>query len=187
MRMCLEVHVTATPIRDVGVALRGPEIRVAEHLLHGAQVGATFEEMRSERVPEEVGVHATRLEARALGELAQDEKGAGAREGATAGVEEELGAIAAVEVGATEREVAADGLGGGPAERHEALLATLPEHAHDALLDGDAGLLQPRGLRHAQPGAVQELDECPVTKAARRRPDGGVDQALGLGRRERPR
>ena len=185
--MRLEVHIAAAPIRDVGVALRGPEIRVTEHLLDGAQVGATLEEMRCERVPEQVRVHATRLEARAIGELAQDEKRAGARERTTARVEEELGAIAAVEVGATEREVAAHGLGGGPTERDEPLLAALPEHAHDALLDGDARLLEPRGLRHAQPGAVQELDERPVAKPARRRPGGGVDQALGLGRRERPR
>ncbi len=138
-------------------------------------------------MPEEVRVHAARLEARTLRELAEDEERTGPRERAAARVQEELRAVAAIEVGATEREVSANGLGSGSSERHEPLLPALAEDADDALLERDARLLEPGGLRHAQPGAVEELDERAVAKRPRRRPDGGVDQPLGLGRRERAR
>jgi hypothetical protein len=143
--------------------------------------------VRRERMPEEMRVHAARLEARTLRELAQDEERAGPRERAAACVQEELGAVAAIEMRATEREVAANGLRSGPSERHEPLLPALAEDADDALLERDARLLEPGGLRDAQPGAVEELDERAVAKRARRRPHGGVDESLGLGRRERAR
>ncbi len=39
---------------DVRVELRGAEARVAEHLLHGAEVGSTVEEVRCRGVPEGV-------------------------------------------------------------------------------------------------------------------------------------
>ena len=185
--MRVEVDVSAPTVGDVCVALRRPEIGVAQHLLHRAQVRASFEEVRRERVPEEVRVDASGLEARALRELAEDQEGAGPRERAAARVQEEVWAIAAVEVGATEREVAANGLRGGPSQRHEPLLPALAENADDAFLEGDARLLEPGRLRHAQPGAVEELDECAVAKRARRRPDGGVDESLRLGWRERAR
>jgi hypothetical protein len=37
---------------DVGVDLRGGDVRVAEHGLHGAQVGAALQQVRGEGVPE---------------------------------------------------------------------------------------------------------------------------------------
>ena len=132
-------------------------------------------------MPEEMRVHAAGLEAGALCELAQDEECAGPRERASARVEEELGAVAAVEMRAAEREVAANGLGGRSSERYEPLLPALAEDANDALLERDARLFEPGRLRHAQPGAVEELDERAVAKRARGRPDGGVDESLGLG------
>ena len=161
----------ASAIGDVRVALGRPEVGVAEHLLHRAEVGAALEEVRRERVAEEVRVDATRLEPGAVGELAQDQECAGAGERAAAGVQEELGPVAAVEMRPAEREVAAHGLGGRPPERDEALLAALSEHAHDALLDRDAVLLEPDGLGHAEAGAVEELHERAIAQRARRRPD----------------
>ena len=184
MRVRVEVDVPASAVGDVRVALRRPEIGVAQHLLHRAQVSASLEEVRRERMPEEVRVHPDGLEARALRELAQDEERAGARERSAARVQEELSAVAAIEVGTTEREVAANGLGGGSSERHETLLPALAEDTDDAFLERDARFLEPGGLRDAQPGAVEELDERAVAKRARRRPDGGVYEPFGLGRRE---
>jgi len=71
---------------------------VAEHLLHAPQVGASLEQVRRERVPEEVRVNTCRIEPCPVGETAEDQKRARARERAAAGVEEELGAVAAVEM-----------------------------------------------------------------------------------------
>src|SRR5829696_2832303 len=54
VRMGLEVHVAAAAVADVRVQLGGREIGVAEHLLHAAQVGASFEQMRREGVAQKV-------------------------------------------------------------------------------------------------------------------------------------
>jgi hypothetical protein len=158
-----------------------------EHLLDGAEVGAAFEQVRGERMTQEVRMHPARLEAGAVCELAEDQEGAGAGERPAAGVQEELRPVAAIEVRSAEREVPAHGLGGGATERNEALFAALPEHAHDAVLDRDAILLEPDRLGDPEPGAIEELHESPVPQRARRRADGGVDETLGLGRRERTR
>ncbi len=99
--------------------------------------------------------------------------------------------MAPIEMRPAERHVAAQRLGGGPAERDEALLASLAGHAHDAPLEVDARLDEPDGLRDAEPGAVEELDERTVACGTRRRPVRGLDETLGLGRgegaRNRPR
>lgn len=125
---------------------------------------------------------ASGLEAGAVGELAQDEERAGSGQRAAAGVQEELGPVAAIEVRAAEREVATHGFSRGPTEWDEPLLRALPDHPDDALLQRDAVLLEADGLRHAQPGAVQQLDERTVAKRPRRRPCRCVDETFRLGR-----
>ena len=154
-----------------------------EHLLDGAEVGTAFEQVRGERMAQEVRMHPARLEAGAVCELAEDQEGAGTGESATAGVQEELRPVAAIEVRPAEGEVAAHGLGGRATQRNEALLAALAEHAHDAVLERDTVLLEADGLGDPEPGAVEELHEGSVAQPARRRSDGGVDETLGLGRR----
>ena len=47
---------------------------MAEHLLHAAQVGAALEQVRRERVAQEVRMDAPRLEAGRRGEAAQDQE-----------------------------------------------------------------------------------------------------------------
>jgi hypothetical protein len=158
---------------------------MAEHLLDGAEVGAAFEQVRGEGMTQEMRMHPARLEAGAVCELAENQEGAGAGERPAAGVQEELRPVAAVEVRPAEGEVAAHRLGGRTTQRNEALLAALAEHAHDAVLECDAVLLEPDGLGDPEPGAVEELHQGPVAQRARRRADGGVDETLGLGRRER--
>jgi len=71
----VEVGLAAAPVGDVRVELRRRQVGVAEHLLDGAQVGASLQQVRGERVAQEVRMDAPRLEARALGELAQDQEG----------------------------------------------------------------------------------------------------------------
>ena len=185
--MGLEVDVAPPAVGDMRVALGRAEIGVPEHLLHGTQVGAALEEVRRERVSEEMGVDATGLEAGALGQLAQDEKGPGARQRATASVQEELRPVAPVEVGATECEIATNRLGRRPPERYEPLLPPLADDADDPFLKRDAALLEARGLGDSQAGSVQELDERAVAQRARHRSYGGSDEPLRLGRRERAR
>jgi hypothetical protein len=71
VRVRLEVDVAPPSIRDVGVTLGRPEIRVPEHLLHRAQVRSALEEVRRERVAQQVRMDASGLESRSVGELAE--------------------------------------------------------------------------------------------------------------------
>ena len=80
VRMGGEVRLAAALVRDVRVELGRGEIRMPEHLLDAAEVGAAFEQMRRERVAEEMRVHALRLEPRPLGEPPEDEKDARPRQ-----------------------------------------------------------------------------------------------------------
>jgi hypothetical protein len=121
------------------------------------------------------------LEPCPVGELAQDEERAGSGERAAASVQEELGAIAAVEMRAAEREVTAHGLGRRAPQGNEPLLAALAEHADDSLVEGDATLLEADCLGHAQACPVEQLDEGAVAKRARGRPRRRVDEPLRLG------
>src|SRR5215469_17308761 len=60
---------------DVRVDLRRRQVGMPEHLLHGAEVSPTLEEMRRERVPERVRGHPLG-DPRALGGLLDDPPGA---------------------------------------------------------------------------------------------------------------
>src|SRR6187402_1059787 len=62
--MRAEVRVAAVTVGDVRVALGRSHVGVAEHLLDAAQVGAALEEMRRERVAQEMRVDATGFEPR---------------------------------------------------------------------------------------------------------------------------
>ena len=63
VRVRVEVDLAAPAVGDVRVALGRPEVGVPEHLLDRAEVGAALEQVRRERVAEEVRVNALRLEA----------------------------------------------------------------------------------------------------------------------------
>ena len=71
-----EIRLAAALVGDVRVELGRGEIRVPEHLLDAAQVGAALQQVRGEGVPEEMRVHAICLEPRFLGEPPQDEEDA---------------------------------------------------------------------------------------------------------------
>jgi hypothetical protein len=82
----------------VGVELGRAKIRVAEHLLDAPEIGAPFQQVRGEGMAEEVGVHAGRLQTGLACQPAQDEKDARAGERAALRVEEELGAVPAIQM-----------------------------------------------------------------------------------------
>ena len=52
--MRVAVHVTSRFVLDVSINLGGGQRNVTEQLLDGAQIGAAFEQMRGERVPQRV-------------------------------------------------------------------------------------------------------------------------------------
>ena len=98
VRMRLEEQLPAPPIGYVRVELGRGEIGMSEHFLNRSQVCPSLEEVSRKRVAEEMRVDARRIEARLLGEGAEDEERAGPRQRAAAGVQEELAAVPAVEV-----------------------------------------------------------------------------------------
>ena len=161
---------------------------MAEHLLDAAQVGAALEQMRRERVPQEVRVDAPGLEAGRLGEPAQDQERARAGQRAALRVQEELGPVATVEVGPAARR------GSGAAPRPPGARPGRPAPCRPCRARGRRRssrstpfFSRPDRLGDAQAGAVEELDERPVAQRPRRRPARGLDQPLGLAGRERPR
>src|SRR3954470_16226232 len=103
--MRAEVELATPLVGDVCVQLGRREVGVPEHLLHRAQVGAALQQVRRERVSEQVRVYAPGLEAGLGGELAKDEERAGAGQGAALRVEEQRGVVARVEVRPPVREI----------------------------------------------------------------------------------
>ena len=118
-----------------------------EHLLDRTQVRSSLEQVSRKRVAEDVRMDARRVEPGLLGELAQDQERAGAGERAALRVQEQLGAVAAVEVRAPAREVAAERLGGVTADRHDPLLAALAGDPDETVVEIDPGALEPDRLR----------------------------------------
>src|SRR5207237_6624301 len=112
----------------VGVELCGREVRVPEHLLHGAQVGASCEEVRGERVAQRVGRDALR-QPREPGGALDDGPGPDPRQGRTAGIQEhDSPTFAAVEPRSDLAHVQRDRAQGAAAQRDDTLLRALPEN-----------------------------------------------------------
>ena len=73
---------------------------MSQHFLNGSEVRASLQQVGGEGVAQEVRMHAGRVEAGLLGEGAEDEERARASQRAAPRVQEDLGAVAPVEVGA---------------------------------------------------------------------------------------
>ena len=72
--MRLEIQLATPSIGYVRIELGRGQIRVSEHFLNRSEVGAAFQQMRGERVAQEVGMHAPRFEPGHVCEAAQDEE-----------------------------------------------------------------------------------------------------------------
>src|SRR5436853_5574144 len=132
---------------------------MAEHLLNRAQVGASLEQVRGERMAEKMGVNAGGVQPRGLGEPAQDQEGPGACQWPAAGVEEQLRAVVPVEVRPAASQVARERLRRLATDRDDALLRSLAEATDEAAVDVDGDAIEPDRLADAQPRAVEKLDE----------------------------
>jgi hypothetical protein len=92
-------------------------------------------------VAEQVGVDPLGVEARLLGQGAENQEGARAGQRPTARVQVELRPVAAVEKRAAPGEVPAERLRGVAADRYDPLLVALPDDAHEPVVQVDPGLL----------------------------------------------
>src|SRR5918992_1447800 len=126
----------------MGIELRGAKVGVSEHLLDAAQIGSSFEEGGGEGMAEQVRVDALGVQPRLDGQAAEDEERAGAGQRSALRVQEELWAVAPVEVGAAAAEIAAERLGGLATDRDDAFLVTLADAAHESVLEVDGAALE---------------------------------------------
>jgi hypothetical protein len=101
----------------------------SEHLLDASQVGAAFEEMRRERVAQQMRVDPARFEPALSASRLQDQEGARPRERAALRVQEQLRPVALVEVRPTAAQVAGAARRRRSAERDDPLLAALADRA----------------------------------------------------------
>src|SRR5579859_3752085 len=105
MRVRLEVQLAPPAIGYVGVELRRGQIGMSEHFLHRTQVGASLEQVRCERVTQEVRVDARGLEPGLRGAAAGEGEGAGGRRRAAGRGEDVLRGGARFEKRAPPREL----------------------------------------------------------------------------------
>src|SRR5690349_7741254 len=133
-RMKRLVHGPQVVAVDVRVQLRGGEVRVAEHFLDGAEVGATLEQVGRERVPQGVRRHPLRQPGEPRRTL-DDAPRAYARQGRAAGVEKyQPPSLPLVEAGTDLACVQRHGTQRAPTHRHDSLLRALTEDAGEPIL-----------------------------------------------------
>ena len=94
----VEVGLAPAAVGDVRVELGRAEVGVAEHLLDAAQVGAALEQVRRERVAQQVGVDAPGSSPAAAASRRRIRNAPERVSGAALRVQEQLGPVAAVEV-----------------------------------------------------------------------------------------
>jgi hypothetical protein len=142
VRMRLEVQLATAAIGYVRVELGGGEIGMSQHLLDAPKIGPALEEVRRERVPEQVRMDPRGLEAGAAGEAPEDEERACSGQRTALRVEEELRTVAPVEVRPAAGEVAAKRLCGLAADRDDALLLALADAADEAVVERDGASVE---------------------------------------------
>src|SRR5207244_3888640 len=109
----------------------------APPVLDGAQVRASFEQVRCERVPQEVRVDAFGLEPGLRGQAAEDEEDSGASEWSAACIEEELLSVPPLEERPATSKVEAEGLRRLASDRNDAFLIPLAEAPDEPVLEVD--------------------------------------------------
>src|SRR6188472_357652 len=138
-RVGLEVRLLQALAREVGVELGGGDVGVAEHLLDGAQVAATREQVGGEAVAQGVWAHLA-CQAGIAGVALDDFVEALATQRAAAEVDEELRLVAvADQLRPAAAEVTGDRRDRLAAERHQPFLAALAAGAQEALVQIDVG------------------------------------------------
>ena len=163
----------------MGVDFCRADAGVAEHLLYCEQVGAAFQEMRGEAVPE--GVRADGLgDAVALGEVFHDEEDHLSGEARAAAVEEdcvsEFGLRRNVYSGAFY--VLVEDLQTAVPDGYQPLLAALADDTQEAVVSVDIADLQPDEFGNTQAAAIHHLNHGLVTVACGLAEVNAVDHLL---------
>ena len=150
-----------------------------QELLDHAQVRPALEQVRREAVAQRVRVQAG--EARDATVLLDDRVHALAREPPPADVEEDrLAGAAAGERAAAAVEVGGERRGRRAEDGDHALLLPLANHAEQPLVEQGRAQVEPRELAHAQPTAVEDLEDRVVAEARRRGGERLVEEARRL-------
>jgi hypothetical protein len=147
---------------------------VAEKLLDRAEVGAAFEEVRGEGVPEPVGVGEEAPQRRRIERL-------------PAHGEKESVSRVARECRSRVLEVEAEPMRSLLAERHNPLLLALAAHPHELLLEVDVGEREVDRLLGAQARRINEFEQGTVPQAQRVVPVHLVEELVSLRRARRIR
>src|SRR5438477_499194 len=179
-RMIRLVHGPEIVPVDVSVKLRGREVRVTEHLLHRAQVGAALEQVGGERVAQGVRCDALGQPCEPGGAL-DDPPGPDARQGRAAGIEKyDPPSLAPVEARSDLAYVQRHRTQGATTQRDDPLFRALAEDPGHAVLVQHILEREPYQLGDARPGRVRELEDGPIADGERLVGVGRAQQTLDL-------
>ena len=145
-----------------------------EELLDDAEIGAALQEMGRECMAQSVGVPE------------EPPHGARVQPAAAHGQEDRVVRIRG-QGGPPELEVAREVRCGLLAERHDPLLAALAAHVDDLAVEVDVAKVERDGLRTAEPGGVEELEERAVPQREGRLAVDDLEDLLDLCRLGRVR
>src|SRR5436190_10163358 len=162
-RMSSGVHLADPLTGHVGVQLGRGDTRMTEQLLDDPQVGPTLEQVRREGMTKRVRAHRERQAGHPRGGL-DDRERLLAREPCAAIAEEERPAAPRLDVRDREetrpvlRNPPSEPVEGDLADRHEALLVSLADHADEAAIGREVFAIEPERLAHPKTRRVQELE-----------------------------
>src|ERR1041384_6180852 len=164
----------------MGIDLGGREIGVSEHLLQRAEIGATFQQMGGEGVPEGVGRHPPRDPGAPRNPL-DDTPRSHPRQGSAARVEQHASpALPPAEGGTRGVEIDRERADAFPPERAHPLLAALPEAPHQPLRQEQVVEREGAELGHPEARAVAQLEEGAVAPGERLIRPGRRQEGLPL-------
>ena len=181
--MCLLVDPAEVLGGHPCVDLSGSHGHVPEQLLDHTDVGTVGEHVRGARMTEHMGVHAVG-EPHRTRPLLQDSPDALPREPPSMCVQEHrLGVAAACPAlgsqlwSPPQPEPVLEGRTGTTPYGHEPLLATFAQDAHEPRVGAEVRERQARKLRDPHPGAVEHLEDRPVTAGEGIRLFAGLEEA----------
>src|SRR6478736_3416393 len=178
-RMEAVVDLAESRFENVRVDLRRREIGVAEHRLNRAEIGATLEQMRRERMPQYVRTEAAADAGAATASLENLPEAETRQPGAAARVDEHPGTgFLAEQHRPCLGDVLLHPLHRRVADRHDALLAALANALQKPLVRAQVGQAQADELRYPQAGRVEHFNQRAIAQALRRRHVGGLEQRV---------
>src|SRR5687767_12555153 len=153
---------------------------MAEHLLHGPEVRAAFQQVRGEAVPERVRCDPL-LDPGPLGAPLDHAPRTDARERLPTGVEENAPFGAAmVQRGTQHAKVHRNRTDRPAPDGYEPFLAALAEHPHEALLQQEGPEGEPAELGNAEPRAIPQLEQGAIAPRQRLLDGGSAKDGFDL-------